>query len=322
MNKLDNLHLWKIFVSLAQSRNFSYTAADLDVEVSTVSRSIETLEKLLGQKLFTRKSRPIELTDTGRKALELIHPLLDKHSEIVETLCSQNFLLEGKIRLSTSQGIVTEMLMPIILEFNELYPKVVFEINGSGNTDDVVSHRADIACVTGRPKNPELIALARGRNCYVPVASAQYIQKFGMINHPDELAKHRVLLFNGGTRSASEWLYSANEKRPIVGAQILRMSNILAIKNYVLHNYGVCVDLPLFLCAEEIINHNLIPILKGWFLPPKPTFVVSTKSTWNSRIHRLFMEFFKEKSRAYFERKELMTKPFWSAPTSWFGQES
>lgn len=57
MTKLNDLNAWRIFVSLCRTGSFSDTAADFDIDVSTVSRSIGGLEKALGQDLFPEFQR-------------------------------------------------------------------------------------------------------------------------------------------------------------------------------------------------------------------------------------------------------------------------
>lgn len=54
MNKLDNLNRWKIFLSLANTRNFQVTADYFESDLSTITRNLDTLEKALGQKLVFR----------------------------------------------------------------------------------------------------------------------------------------------------------------------------------------------------------------------------------------------------------------------------
>lgn len=68
MNKLDNLNSWKIFLSLANTRNFQVTADYFESDLSTITRNLDTLEKALGQKLVFRKTRPLELTEFGKKS--------------------------------------------------------------------------------------------------------------------------------------------------------------------------------------------------------------------------------------------------------------
>lgn len=313
MNKLQNFTLWKIFLSIAQTQSLSETSEELDVEVSTISRALSTLEEALGQQLIVRKTRPIRLTEAGKRAQKLISPLVEKQDEVLSILTSQNYRLTGKIRLSVPNGIISDILLPMLIEFNSFYPHIDVEIKGAGNVNDVITHKAEIAFITGKPENSDLIILPRGRNLFVPVASPQYLKDHGLITHPEQLRQHKVLVFDGETRGASKYLTNGKERYEISGQQILQMSNIIAIKNYVLHGYGVCVDLPLFLCANELIRKELIPIMAGWTVPLKYTYIACTKNTWNSRLHRLFIEFSREKLQYFFETIEKNALPYWTS---------
>ena len=53
------------FVVLVQTRNYSEAAERLYMSQSTLSRHIQALEKDLGQKLFSRSTRNVELTEFG-----------------------------------------------------------------------------------------------------------------------------------------------------------------------------------------------------------------------------------------------------------------
>ena len=110
MNKLDNLNSWKIFLSLANTRNFQVTADYFESDLSTITRNLDTLEKALGQKLVFRKTRPLELTEFGKKAQQLMSPHLRKHQQIISELVSVNYLFEGEIRVSVAQGLSLYMI--------------------------------------------------------------------------------------------------------------------------------------------------------------------------------------------------------------------
>lgn len=68
MNKLDNLNSWKIFLSLANTRNFQVTADYFESDLSTITRNLDTLEKALGQKLVFRKTRPLRTYRVWKKS--------------------------------------------------------------------------------------------------------------------------------------------------------------------------------------------------------------------------------------------------------------
>ena len=83
MSKLDDLSAWRMFCSLCKTRNFSDTAAEFDVEVSTVSRAVSSLETALGQDLIKRNMRPLQLTEVGSAAYESAIHVIRLHQEMI-----------------------------------------------------------------------------------------------------------------------------------------------------------------------------------------------------------------------------------------------
>lgn len=313
MSKLDDMNLWRVFLSLCGTRNFSYTAAELDVEVSTVSRNLSQLEKTVGQSLFQR-TRPLKLTREGEKILSIIEPVIHQHTDAIDRILKNNSLLEGGIRLSVSHGVATRHLRPFLEDFNKLYPNVSFTIAGSGSINDVTSYKADIACVSGMHEGKDLMLLPRGRNIYVPVATPSYIKKFGMPTDPSDLTNFKALQFDGATRSRFKTMRSADRTVEIDQKHVMVIGSILGIKDFVLEDYGFCLDMPLFLCIDELLEKKLIPVLPGWACEPAPTYVACTQSAWRNKLNRVFIKYLQESFLAFFEAIETKAAPVWKLP--------
>lgn len=124
MSKLDDLSAWRMFCSLCKTRNFSDTAAEFDVEVSTVSRAVSSLETALGQDLIKRNMRPLQLTEVGSAAYESAIHVIRLHQEMIAELTQRSAQIDGKIRLSLAPGFVTRYMMPMLMEFNSMYPEI------------------------------------------------------------------------------------------------------------------------------------------------------------------------------------------------------
>ena len=61
----QNLSLYKVFYTVANSRNISKAAAELFISQPAISKSIRKLEQSLGVTLFSRNSRGVQLTEEG-----------------------------------------------------------------------------------------------------------------------------------------------------------------------------------------------------------------------------------------------------------------
>ena len=66
------LHALQGFVAAARSGNLSRAAESLHLTVSALSHQIRGLEERLGQRLFQRNARGVELTDDGRELFDRV----------------------------------------------------------------------------------------------------------------------------------------------------------------------------------------------------------------------------------------------------------
>ncbi|MCZ7562599.1 MAG: LysR family transcriptional regulator [Burkholderiales bacterium] len=81
-----SLDLLKSFEAAARHVSFTRAAQELFVTQSAVSRGIKTLEEQLGQPLFRRVSRGLELTDAGRTLQHAVGDALRRIEEAVDGL--------------------------------------------------------------------------------------------------------------------------------------------------------------------------------------------------------------------------------------------
>ena len=70
MNPINNIEAWRALEYFSKYGSLVNAAKELNVEVSTISRGIASLEKALNRKLIDRTKRPVQITEFG---LSLIH---------------------------------------------------------------------------------------------------------------------------------------------------------------------------------------------------------------------------------------------------------
>jgi DNA-binding transcriptional LysR family regulator len=73
-----SLHQLRLFVTLARRCSFTRAGDDFGITQSAVSRSIRELEDEIALRLFDRTTRQVTLTDTGRRLLARIAPLVEE----------------------------------------------------------------------------------------------------------------------------------------------------------------------------------------------------------------------------------------------------
>ncbi len=81
-----NYHHLHYFWAVAKEGNFTRAAARLHVSQSALSTQIKQLEEQLGQALFTRQGRSLQLTEAGRLALGYAESIFASGGELVALL--------------------------------------------------------------------------------------------------------------------------------------------------------------------------------------------------------------------------------------------
>ena len=304
MNHLNNLNGWIALMHVADTGSMSTAASAMQVEVSTVSRLIASLEKSLGRELIQRKSRPTKVTENGLLALDQVRPILQMHQAFVTTLLDDSREMAGTIRLSVAPGTLPRLLMPMLIDFQKLYPKVEFSISSGRQINECLSGKIDVASVNGPVTEKGLVILDRGHPVYIAVASPSYLEKHGFPARPEDLSEHVGFVYKGPVRPSTTSLEKSGESRPIRWKSSMQSSDILMIKAAVMNGLGVAVDIPFAHCHEELKRGELVPILNGWHRPSLGASVVCSQAAWHIRRVRVFMQWYSERYREEFSELE------------------
>lgn len=111
----------RYFLRVAELENFTRAAADLGISQPALSRSIQKLEEELGQPVFERKTRRVELTDAGTllqaRAREVLSILEDTKAEITDDGQS------GRVRVGVIPTIAPYFLPGVLREFSAEFPR-------------------------------------------------------------------------------------------------------------------------------------------------------------------------------------------------------
>lgn len=142
-----------VFLSVAESLNFSRSAEQLHMSVSAVSRTVARLEDDIGQPLLERDRRSIRLTPAGREFLAYARHTLADWQQLRRRLGSAGAELAGEVSLYCSVTASHTLLAPILAAFRAAYPAVDIMMHTGDPADGierVLDNRDDLA-VTIRP---------------------------------------------------------------------------------------------------------------------------------------------------------------------------
>ncbi|GAB3280460.1 HTH-type transcriptional activator IlvY [Parahaliea aestuarii] len=142
----------QVFLSVADTLNFSRSAGQLHLSVSAVSRSIQRLEELLGHRLLARDKRTVQLTPAGRDFRDYARRAVADWDRTRRQLGAGEELV-GEVSLYCSVTATYSILAPILEAFRSRHPGVDIQLHTgdpADAVDNVLSGQHDLA-VTGRP---------------------------------------------------------------------------------------------------------------------------------------------------------------------------
>ncbi len=121
-----NVHQLNVFVTAAETLNFTVTAKRLHLTQSSVSQIIKTLESQLEVDLFKRKARTLTLTDAGVVLLPMARDIVEGSIRAAERMELMKQEVHGHLIVGCNTAPGKYVLPVLLAKFNEVYPLVHF----------------------------------------------------------------------------------------------------------------------------------------------------------------------------------------------------
>lgn len=229
----------KLFVDVADAGSFAAVARKSDVDPSTVSRVISSLEEELQLRLFRRSTRKLALTEVGERYLKRIRPLLDELLSAEDEAKSLASAPSGTLKITASVAFGQMCLLPIIPRFREQYPEVKLDIKLTDEVVDLLTEDIDLACRLSPAIESDIVGVRLFSTVYRVVASPDYLLSAPPLETPQDLSGHRCLVFDlPGYRR--RWLFrdKTGSITEVKIASDLSISSALALKEAAMAGLG------------------------------------------------------------------------------------
>ena len=134
-----------LFAQVMETASFSRAAERSGLPKSTLSRRITLLETKLGERLLTRSTRRLAITEFGERILEHARRLLEETEAASAMALHRQGVPRGVLRVSMPPDFVELDLTPFLLQFAASYPEVRLELDLSPRRVDLLAERFDLA---------------------------------------------------------------------------------------------------------------------------------------------------------------------------------
>lgn len=179
----------RAFLATVEQGSLSGAARALKQTQPTVSRQITALEDSLQLTLLERGTRLTALTEAGHALLIHVQEMAESATRISRVAVGQAEKVEGNVKISASDAMITYSVAPCIAALRALHPGIQIELAPSAGVTDLTRRDADIAIRHVRPTEAELIAKRLPDFEIGLFASESYLEQFGGIKKPTDLAR-------------------------------------------------------------------------------------------------------------------------------------
>ena len=146
-------HELKIFLDLAETLHFGRASRQANLSPSALSRAVRRMEEELGQRLFSRDNRTVELTPAGRRFRRYAREALAGWEELARALAADPEAVRGELTVYCSVAAAYTVLTGLFRTFRQAHPGVHLRLQTGDPAEAlerVLNAQADVT-VAARP---------------------------------------------------------------------------------------------------------------------------------------------------------------------------
>lgn len=292
-----NYDYYRIFYYVGKYRSFTQAAKALHSSQPNVTRAMNNLEHALGCHLFIRTHRGVTLTPEG----EVLYQHVTAAHEHLQTgeaeLSGASPHMGGHLSIGVSEIALHGLLLPLLQQFRQTYPKVHIEITNHSTPQAVAAVRSgavELAVVTSPADTAKPLL-------ETPLMEFQDIliggQGFSQLRETPmtlmALADYPLVLLGRNT-STYAFFQKVYSQQGLLLAPDIEAATTDQILPLVQYDLGLGF-VPSFFAEDAIARGDVFPIPLKTPLPPRHISLVQDKSRPVSGAARAFLALLKER---------------------------
>lgn len=262
---MDSVTNLRTFLTVVQCAGFSEAARMMNVVPSVVAKRIAQLEEAFGVRLFSRTTRSVVLTDAGQRLMARARVLVADFDDMAQSMRRDESRLEGQLRLMLPTTLTLLYLGDVIARFLSSNERVSLDISLADRSINPMEQAFDIV-VSGRAAHYDGVTqLPLAPIHYMLCASPEYLARAHPLTHPDELSRHRCLVFKPAGKMWS--FVSAHGQMQVDVSPVMQTDDTHSLLLAALQGVGIAV-LPGYLADPALMRGELTALLPGFPCAP------------------------------------------------------
>ncbi|KTC86071.1 LysR family transcriptional regulator [Legionella drozanskii] len=282
------------FLKVAELGSFTLAANIMHLSPTAVSKQIKHLEDAIGEQLFLRTTRRVQLTELGHLFYERCKLIDEQITAVNQFIESNREQPQGELKVLvstiTSKNWVLKHLKELIAKYPMLHLELIFS-----EQDEAIS-RSDIDIMVGFPIIPPATESLKYRKMYsmnnILCASKEFVHRYGKPETAEDLPRFKMV--SHSLRKPAHFLPLAEGGRLACAKPIIYMNDFDALNQACLAGIG------LFLTGDSLVKRwlesgELIQLLPQYKFRNYEIFMFYRAYDFELAKIRAFIDFFTER---------------------------
>lgn len=294
---LENI---RVFIAVAEQKNFTRAAELLNISQPGVSLHIRNLEDELGARLFMRSPKQVKLTREGEMLYGCGKQMLALYEKTAAEIRLLHDTVTGSVHLGASFTIGEYILPRLLAVYAAKYPQVDVQVT-VGNTEEIIAgvreNTLDLGMIEGEAAHSGLRVAPFMKDEMIligspghPLAALRYVSPDMLQDQVWVLREH-----GSGTRAFSDRLMAEWELQ-VKRAYVMNSSQ--GIKEAVAAGMGLSI-LSRWIVAKELERGEICNIALGERLFEREFAVIELKSGTLTKAAEIFRKHAAETAREH-----------------------
>ena len=206
----SNLNLVRSFVVVAQTGSLTRAAQVLHVTQGAISQQISKLEDYLGVRLFDRRPRGLELTESGRRLFRGVSGAVNQIDSELKAARLRDITEE--LCVTCNASFAAQCLMPCLLDFEERHPNIRLRLETTTRLLDFDVDGIDVAIRQGAGDWSGVVAELLCQDRSIAVATPEFAEQYDLQQQPGAVAGAPLLYDLENPTEWEHWFEAAGLK--------------------------------------------------------------------------------------------------------------
>jgi DNA-binding transcriptional LysR family regulator len=303
---MDQLHLMKVYVAVAEEQGFAAAARRLAMSPPAVTRAVAALEENLGVKLLNRTTRHVRTTESGLRYLEDARRIISQVQLANEAAAGINADPAGNLVVTAPVMFGQMFVMPGIVDYLQRFPKTQVDALFLDRVVNMLEEGVDVGIRIGELPDSTMRAIKVGSVRRILVASPAYLNRHGIVQTPESLNEHSLISSSAG-KLVQEWRFENSQVPGSAGqkahpAQAIRIQPRLTVTTNDAAIKAACAGFGIarllsYQVSEQLANGELKILLENFEPTPMPVQIVHREGRLASAKVRAFIDLMSERLR-------------------------